>query len=619
MISGIATCYTIYKNHNTTLSIAVVAILFLITGIHLTKNHNQFLVLNQDPIHDDIFIVANSTLSNENCNLILRSLTSSCSPLLSLTIPMNQISGDIYPGDTIQGKLKLKPIVASSNRFFNNFNSFLLNEHIFYKAQLIAPHVKLSRNLDFNLFALAQKFANNCKERLLKSITNSICANLMIALILGDKSNLDKSIKRDFINTGTAHILAVSGLHLGMIYGLLTFGMNLIKSRMKSGRRNIIEILVSLLLIWFFAFITGLSSSVIRAAIMISMFEAGTLCKRNNDAINSLFGCGFIMLCFNPCTLFDIGFQLSFTAVLSILLFNPYIRRIYNPEIMILCKLRDIISVTFSVQILVTPISMYYFQQFPMYFLFSNLVWIPLSFILMVCGIAVVMFSYISLTCSIQIGNLCSFFSKIGLLSFDYIKKLPLITAEGLWIYKDQIAIYFLSALILFFWLKIKNTIYLIVSICIILFLPILQLIRIHHQKNSNAIILYYEKTNLQADLRLGNIFYSTNTQSNIMKSYRTAYHIVQLNALTNFNSLKSLLYKHQLLIETPTDEMCRAKELNELQQKDFIRITNLCNAHPSEHYIIYKNKDREYSHRLANNDQIIYEINFKGPFILNF
>lgn len=610
---------SILRNTHLILSFSIVAILYSMIGIHFLKHHDLTKITYSNLNQDLVLKVKNSSMSDDGCTVVAEIMNSNYKSLITINIPIDLLPGTVYYGDTLQCKLNLIPVAASNSRFFNSYNSYLRNEHIYHKAKLLESNIVLNRNTKFKLLSCAQKIAANCKERFLKSIPDRTSANLMIALILGDKSNLDKSIKNDFINTGTAHILAVSGLHLGMIYGLLNFGIHLIRRKFHSGRKNFIQTLIAVLLIWCFAFISGLSTSVIRAAIMLSLFESGVLLKKNNDPVNSLFACGFIMLAFDPCTLFDIGFQLSFMAVLSIVLFNPYIRRLYNPEQNILCKLRDLIAVTLSVQILVTPISIYYFQQFPLYFIASNLIWIPLSFLLMTIGIALVTCSLLNAMLSVQLGKLCIYLCKAGLNSFDIINALPFTVAERLWIYKDQVLIYCFSSLMLYFWLRFKNSRHLIFSICLFLLIPSLQWIRTQYQKNSNSLILYAENLQLQSDFREGHVLYTTNLNSKVMKNYRTAYHIGKMHLLPNIQSLKAILAPYHLQFEVSADEICNKKESTRLGLRDLIKVTNLNKGNPISQIITYRKIESINNAHSTWNTQSNYDIYLKGPFIFNF
>jgi competence protein ComEC len=231
---------------------------------------------------------------------------------------------------------------------------------------------------------------------------------LSAALMFGYRSELDKDLKQSFANIGAGHILAVSGLHFNLIFGIAYFLLSFLGMSKKS---KIIKQVILLPLIWGFAFITGLSPSVIRAAGMLTLWGIGDSFLYKPFTLNTLAAIALFMLLYNPLYLFDIGFQLSFLAVASILIVNPYLVDLYSSENKIINYIRDLICVSFSAQVGVLPLSLYYFHQFPLLFLVTNALLIPLSGILM----ALIPFSLLLYAI---IGNIeCLFFPLQWLMS----------------------------------------------------------------------------------------------------------------------------------------------------------------------------------------------------------
>jgi competence protein ComEC len=189
------------------------------------------------------------------------------------------------------------------------------------------------------------------------------------ALILGDKSLLDTETKNAFTNTGAMHILAVSGMHVGLILYLFlaVFGFF---PRLLSKRQATIAIVVFL---WIYAFITGLSASVIRAVLMFTVLALSQISSKQHDSINTLFFSAFILLLINPLYILDIGFQLSYLAMIGIFLFYPTIEKLLVVKTFILKELWQGTALGFAAQLMTTGISLFYFHQFPNYFVLSNL------------------------------------------------------------------------------------------------------------------------------------------------------------------------------------------------------------------------------------------------------
>jgi competence protein ComEC len=224
------------------------------------------------------------------------------------------------------------------------------------------------------------EFRRKLFSRLRVILPDAHSFSVAAALMFGYKNELDKDLRQRFSNIGAGHILAVSGLHFNLIFGIAYFLLSFIGM---SKRGRIVKQLILLPVIWGFAFITGLSPSVIRAACMLSFWGIGNAFFYKAFSLNTLAATAFFMLLYNPIYLFDIGFQLSFLAVLSILVINPLFVRRYSSENKIIQYLWELIAVSFSAQIGVLPLSLYYFHQFPVLFLVTNICLIPLSGILM--------------------------------------------------------------------------------------------------------------------------------------------------------------------------------------------------------------------------------------------
>lgn len=216
-------------------------------------------------------------------------------------------------------------------------------------------------------------------------------ASLLSAIVLGDKSLLGDEIKAIFTNTGTSHILAVSGMHFGLLM-IIFLGVFERFSKWITRKQAVIFML---LILWFYAILTGMSASVIRAIFMFSILFLAQLSNRNHDPINVLFFTAFVLIVINPMYLFDIGFQLSYLAMLGIYLFYQKIEAFFQIKYKWINYLWKGIAVGFAAQLLTTPISLFYFHQFPNYFIASNLVMMLTSGLILGLGIAILFFAKI--------------------------------------------------------------------------------------------------------------------------------------------------------------------------------------------------------------------------------
>lgn len=199
---------------------------------------------------------------------------------------------------------------------------------------------------------------------------------VIAAMALGDKSAMSRELKDVYAVSGASHVLALSGLHLGIIYMLL--------SLLVVGRRfRVVSQVVIVFSIWAFVLLVGMSSSVVRSALMISVYALLSLANRNRASLNALALAVILILLFSPASLYDVGFQLSFSALLAILLIQPLFER---PRIVtflfdrpVLRWLYGLCTVSISAQVGVAPLIAYYFGRFSTYFILTNLLVIPLT------------------------------------------------------------------------------------------------------------------------------------------------------------------------------------------------------------------------------------------------
>ena len=214
----------------------------------------------------------------------------------------------------------------------------------------------------------------------------------MNALLLGQRQTIDKTIYNNYVNSGTIHILAVSGLHVGILLWILNFVFSPLLY-IKYGHFIRPFILVSIL--WSFAVVAGLSPSVTRAVTMFSIISIAMHLKRPTNIYNTLVISAFVILLFEPSFLFSVGFQMSYLAVLGIVSVQPTIYKLWKTKYYLTDKLWQILTVTLAAQVGVVPISLFYFHQFPGLFFISNIVVIPFLGLILGLGLLVIAFALI--------------------------------------------------------------------------------------------------------------------------------------------------------------------------------------------------------------------------------
>lgn len=218
-------------------------------------------------------------------------------------------------------------------------------------------------------------------------------ASLMSSLLLGYKADIAEEDLKAFSITGTIHVLAVSGMHVGLIYMALLF---LFTGSLRPGRLKFWQGVSVLVFLWAYAVLTGLSASVVRATLMFSIMEAGrTFLGARGNTYNSLFAAAYIQLLISPHDLLDVGFQLSYLAVLGILFFYPLLNEKYEPKNRILRGAWQLALVSISATLGTLPVTLFVFKSFPLLFIPANIFIVPVSTMVIFMGIAVVMFSWV--------------------------------------------------------------------------------------------------------------------------------------------------------------------------------------------------------------------------------
>lgn len=273
-------------------------------------------------------------------------------------------------GDTIYTQITFTKIRHNTNPHAFDYARMLNLRQIYYNGYLSNGSIIKKKAQSLSLFRLAQQVQKQLSEQLGNYIEEPKTRSFLQALTLGDRKNIDPTVKIDFVNTGVVHILAVSGLHVGILFLML----NLLLQPFKTTKlRRFLITIIGLLIIWGFAFISGLSISVIRAAIMFSGLQMSLVSLRPYKTYNTLAYSAVFLLLYNPFNLLEVGFQLSYIAVIGIITLNPLLNRI-QWKYKTVNKFQQMISVSLAAQLSLLPITLFYFHQLPTYFLLANIV-----------------------------------------------------------------------------------------------------------------------------------------------------------------------------------------------------------------------------------------------------
>jgi competence protein ComEC len=258
----------------------------------------------------------------------------------------------------------------------NDGNPGEFDAEMFWNRQGIKKMAFVTRGelltLDHEQPSIIKQWIDDSRRYLRSALTAHLSGSelaISLALILGDNSMLDKEIRDSFTNTGALHVLAVSGLHISIIMEILMGALALFSGMFS--RKVAVLLLIGTM--WWYASITGLSPSVLRAVIMFTILSFAQISGKKYDALNTLFLTAFILVLYRPLTIFDIGFQLSFLAMLGIFIFHEKIESFWEVRQPLLRKVWQGTAIGFAAQVMTTPLSLHYFNQFPNYFVLTNI------------------------------------------------------------------------------------------------------------------------------------------------------------------------------------------------------------------------------------------------------
>jgi competence protein ComEC len=293
-------------------------------------------------------------------------------------------SKNIIQGDRLLISVYLQDIQSPRNPDEFNYQQYLRFHQIYHQAYSPSGKWKLVEKGTNNLTKIAGKSRDFLLSILKENNLTGEEMSVASALILGYKDDLSDDLKHAYSSAGAMHVLAVSGLHVGIIFMVLN---QLLAFMNRSKKLLLIKVAILLLFLWFYALLTGLSPSVIRAATMFSFVIIGGSFNRSGSIYNTLAVSAFLLLCINPYLVMEVGFQLSYLAVLGIVYFQPKIYTLFYVKNSLLDKIWVITSVSIAAQIATFPLGLLYFHQFPTYFLFSNLFVIPGAMLIIALGL----------------------------------------------------------------------------------------------------------------------------------------------------------------------------------------------------------------------------------------
>lgn len=438
----------------------LLSLTFLIFGYWLTMHHQE---LNHDShfskihpvVHERVIVgtVNDAPVKKEEwIKIELKTYATGtgsdkidpCTGNLLLYLARDSSSEKLRYGDQLvfTGKVTLVEPPKNPNAF--DYQRYLHFQNIHYQAFVKHENWALAKKQEgFSLFGKAISLQNYFSQTLRKHLSTPNEFSVGAALILGYRDEVPEEILTAYSQTGAMHVLAVSGLHVGIVFLILNFFLKRVRWQTPAWRYS--KALLILLAIWSFALVTGASPSVIRATVMFSFVTIGEAMYRNKNFYNTLAASAFCLLVYNPYWLASVSFQLSYLAVFGIVYFQSKFSRLLILENKWLDYCWQLICVSLAAQLMTLPLTLYYFNQFPTYFWLSSLLLVPLAGIELGLGLLLLLTEATWQVGAIWVGKLLWGLLWLGNQSVIFIQKMPGAVMEGIWISMNITLILYLA------------------------------------------------------------------------------------------------------------------------------------------------------------------------------
>jgi competence protein ComEC len=470
-------------------------------------------------------------------------------------------------GTQIVFKKKLQPIQNTGNPGGFDYRRYCSFKKIYYQVYLKAGDYKILPAKNKNSF---RQFLYTTRSSIINILRNYIPGDkesgLAEALLIGYTDDLDKNLVQSYSNTGVVHIIAISGLHVGLIYWVLACILDPLKKNRSVRFLKPILIIAGL---WMFCFLAGGSPSVLRSAVMFTFIVLSQGISRKISIYNSLAASAFVLLCYNPFWLWDTGFQLSYAAVLSIIIFmKPFYNCLFIQN-RILDTVWKLNAVTLSAQVFTIPVCLYYFHQFPNFFLIANLIAVPLSSIILIVELFLCVGILFPVVAD-KIGWLLYWLIRLMNSCIERIDKLPFSVVDNIQMSFSQLILLYVIIINFSIWILQRKKLAFTGAIAGVFIFGLMRIHSLWIVKNQHKLIVYHIPQHQAIDFIEGSNYLFKGDSDLIeddflqrfyLKSSRISNHVTQSDSLANlvhcggfyvFKSKKIMIIEKPLIKITP-------------------------------------------------------------------
>lgn len=475
-----------------------------------------------------------SVISVDSLNVTGRMLVQIKDSTLSKTITLGQtyvVNGSYSPNKNLE------------NPFQFDYGNYLQHKYIFGQLYADFDSILLDKSSSKGIFF----YANYVRNKIIKNLSNTVLSKpevaIFSALLLGQKQDVAKEVITDYQYAGAIHILSVSGLHVGIILFLLTF---LLKPLPNTPSFRIFKLVLTLSFLWLFGIIAGLSPSILRSVTMFSFIAFANYLNKENTIYNTLALSIFCILLIRPNFIFDVGFQLSYSAVFGIVYVTPIFTNWFSPKNFILNKLYQILVVSFAAQLATLPICLYYFNQTTGLFFITNLLILPFLGILLGIGLLVGILAFFNIKISLLLHILHLLLENLNKL-IHFIAGYKQLVFTNI---SFSLVLVFSSYFLIFAWLgyfKKPRFVYLVLGCVSVLIVQSVRFVSEKENNQTNQFIVFSKYRDSEFIIRKGQnlrCFVSPNdTLSKEKHQLTTKYQTANNCKLTNVEIISNLYY----------------------------------------------------------------------------
>ncbi len=460
-----------------------------------------------------------------------------------------------HQGDKIVFNAHIQEIKPNSNPYAFDFKTYLKNRRIDFQSSVKPEnHTLISRNNA----PIIKRWASNLRSRSISILEKHLEGrNLAIAsaMILGYKNHLDDDLYNAYTDSGAVHVLAVSGLHVGIVAMIFIFLFS--KMNISNVWFKLTQTFILIGIIGLFAMMTGAAPAVVRSALMFSIFIIAKYWFPHYNIYNAIAISAIIMLMVEPNLLYQASFQFSYLALSSIVFFQPRLTQLYYSSFKSIDYIKDLALLSISAQGFVFPITLFYFHKFPSYFILSGIIAIPLATAILPTGLLLIVMdawapSFIVDVIVMGLNGLLDLLN----LSITSIQRLPFSKIDGIWLNWYELAIIYLAITITVVMLITYQKKLIKYVACIVVVFLTLKIVNLKRQHNQLSLVIYDNYKSPLMDIVDGkNLFTIGNNNNNfqIAQNFRTKispYRSYQIEDGHNYSTNNLSIFNNEICVD---------------------------------------------------------------------